>query len=267
MSAGASLAGRRIAVTRAEAQSARLLEALRAEGAVPLHAPAIRVLPPEDPAPLQAAVAALERFDWLICTSANAVRAVVTARTERRGAADWPAALRAAAVGPTTAHALRAEGLPVAFTPSSAVAEALAREVPMADGAQVLWPHGDLADSSLGASLAARGARVTAPIAYRTVADVALLGIVDAVRDGRVDALTFTSASTVRHVVEGLGAAGVDLARPGRTPRPLVVCIGPVSAAAARECGLVVDAIAEPHDDRGMITALQQAFAARTAAA
>jgi uroporphyrinogen-III synthase len=267
MSAGRALDARRVVVTRAEAQSARLLEALRAEGAVPIAAPAIRVLPPDDPGPLQAAVADLAQFDWLVCTSTNAVRAVAAALSDAHGAAAWPESLRAAAVGPTTAHALRSEGIAVAFTPSAAVAEAMARELPIVAGARVLWPHGDLADGSLGEALSARGAVVTAPVAYRTVADVALLGIVDAVRDGRVDAITFTSASTVRHVVEGLTAAGVDLARPGRAPRPLVVCIGPVSAAAARECGLIVDAIADPHDDSGMITALTQAFAARAAAA
>lgn len=267
MSAGRALEGRRVVVTRAEAQSARLIEALQVEGAVPLRAPTIRVLPPDDPAPLQAAVADLRQFDWLVCTSTNAVRAVVSARSEALGAAEWPESLRAAAVGPTTALALRAEGLAGAFTPSTAVAEALARELPIAPGARILWPHGDLADGALGEALAARGAVVTAPVAYRTVADIALLGVVDAVRDGRVDAITFTSASTVRHVVEGLTAAGVDLARAGHVPRPIIVCIGPVSAAAARECGLIVDAIADPHDDTGMIIALKQAFAARTAAA
>lgn len=267
MTAGRALAARRVVVTRAAAQAAPLLAALRAHGAVPIAAPAIRVLPPDDPAPLQAVAADLARFDWLVCTSTNGVRALATAHTDLHGAAAWPDTLRSAAVGHATAHAMRAEGITVSFTPSSAVAEALARELPIAPGARVLWPHGDLAAVELATTLAARGAVVTPVVAYRTVADVALLGLVDALRDGRVDAITFTSASTVRHVVEGLTSAGVDLMRPGAAPRPLVVCIGPVSAAAARECGLVVDAIAEPHDDAGLVSALQLAFAARPAAA
>jgi len=267
MNTGRALAARRVVVTRAEAQAAPLLAALRAEGAVPITAPAIRVLPPDDPAPLHAAAADLSRFDWLVCTSTNGVRAIASAHTDAHGAAAWPESLRSAAVGNATAHAMRAEGIAVSFTPSSAVADALARELPLEPGARVLWPHGDLAAGTLAATLSARGAAVTAVVAYRTVADVALLGLVDALRDGRVDAVTFTSASTVRHMVEGLTAAGVDLMRPGTVPRPLVVCIGPVSAAAARECGLVVDATAQPHDDAGLISALQQAFAARPAAA
>lgn len=267
MADGRSLVSKRVVVTRAEAQATPLLDALRAEGAVPITAPAIRVLPPEDPAPLTAAVRALDTFDWLVCTSTNAVRAVARTRAETGATGDWPATLRVAAVGNATAQAFGDDGLAVAFVPSSAVAEALARELPITTGDRVLWPHGDLADRTLAETLAERGAVVTAPIAYRTVSDVALLGIVDALRDGRVDAVTFTSASTVRHVVEGLTAAGVDLARPGTAPRPLVVCIGPVSAAAARECGLTVDAVADPHDDHGLVAALKHAFAARSTAA
>lgn len=259
---GRPLAAKRIVVTRAEAQAAPFLAALRAEGAVPLAAAAIRILPPEDPAPLADALAQLEATDWLVCTSANAVRAVATAR----GARPWPATLRAAAVGVATAQALQAAGLPVSFTPSAAVADALARELPLRPGVRVLWPHGDLAEVGLAATLRARGADVHTAIAYRTVADVALLGLVDALRDGRVDAITFTSASTVRHVVEGLAQAGVTLQPTGRPARPLVVCIGPVTAAAARECGLTVDAVATPHDDHGLLTALKQAFVARLAA-
>ena len=88
-----------------------------------------------------------------------------------------------------------------------------------------------------------------------------------ALRDRRVDAITFSSASTVRHVVEGLGSAGVGLERLPVETRPRIVCIGPVSAAAARECGLPVDGIADPSDDDGLIAALIRCFANRTALA
>lgn len=258
------LAGRRIVVTRAAAQAAPLLERLRALGAVPVAAPAIRILPPDDPAPFTEAVEALATFDWLVCTSANAVRALVGARAD--GAA-WPAGLRVAAVGQATAAALREAGLDVRFSPSTALAEALARELPLEGASRVLWPHGDLADDALTDALTARGATVTAPVAYRTVADVGLLGLVDALRDRRVDAITFTSASTVRHVVEGLAAAGLRLERLDGATRPRVVCIGPVTAAAARECGLPVDGVADPHDDEGLVAALITCFSGRTAAA
>lgn len=257
------LEGRCIVVTRAAAQGAALLDALRALGATPIAAPAIRILPPEDPRPLTAALERLEEIDWLVCTSANAVHAILAARGPD---ATWPETLRVAAVGTATAVALRAAGLAVAFTPSQAVADALGRELPVTAGDRVLWPHGDLAGPALIDALAARGATVVAPVAYRTVSDAGSLGVAEILRDGHVDAITFTSGSTVRHVVDGLTAAGIAVADLDPVTRPLIVCIGPVTAAAARDCGLPVDAVAASHDDAGLIDALLRCCATRSVA-
>jgi uroporphyrinogen-III synthase len=259
-----TLVAKRIVVTRAAAQAAPLLEKLRAEGAIPVATPAIRILPPDDPAALRDAAVSLAKFDWLICTSANGARALIAAREADDA---WPTSLQVAAVGNATARALTDAGITVHFQPSAAVADALGRELPIAAGSTVLWPRGDLAGLELASALASRGAQVTDVVAYRTVADVELLGIVDALRDRRVDAITFSSASTVRHVVEGLAAAGVRIERLPPESRPLIVCIGPVSAAAARECALPVDGIADPSDDDGLVTALIRSFANRTATA
>jgi uroporphyrinogen-III synthase len=258
------LVAKRIVVTRAAAQAAALLDKLRTEGAIPVATPAIRILPPDDPAPLREAANGLNDFDWAIFTSANGVRALLGAR---EAAATWPSKVKVAAVGNATARTLTDAGIAVTFQPSAAVAEALGRELPLGAGSKLLWPRGDLAGRELATALSARGADVTDVVAYRTVADVELLGIVDALRDRRVDAITFSSASTVRHVVEGLAAAGVRIERLPAGTRPLIVCIGPVSAAAARECGLPVDGIADPSDDDGLIAALIRSFANRTAPA
>jgi uroporphyrinogen-III synthase len=258
-----ALTARRIVVTRAAAQSAALMDKLRAAGALPVATPAIEILPPEHPAPLRDASNRLASYQWCVFTSSNAVRAVVA----ECGEAAWPVALRVAAVGNATAKALTDAGIPVHFQPSTAVAEALARELPLQSGNRILWPHGSLAKPELADALTARGGVVDAVVAYRTVADVGLLGVVDALRDGRVDAITFTSASTVRHVVEGIGAAGMRIEQLPAESRPLIVCIGPVSAAAARECGLPVDGIADPSDDDGLVAALVRSFTGRTASA
>lgn len=256
------LEGRRIVVTRAAAQGAALLDALRALGATPIAAPAIRILPPEDPRPLAAALEELDRIDWLVCTSANAVRVI----QDVRGPAPWPAGLQIAAVGTATTVALRAADATVAFTPSQAVADALGRELPVAPGDRVLWPHGDLAGPDLADALHVRGATVIAPVAYRTVSDAGSLGVADILRDGHVDAITFTSGSTVRHVVEGLRAAGIAVADLDPVTRPLIVCIGPVTASAARDCGLPVDGVAATHDDAGLLDALLRCCATRSVA-
>lgn len=259
------LRAKRILVTRAEEQSGPLMELLRAAGATPVAAPAIQILPPDDDAPLRDAVADIARYDWLVCTSANAVRALAELRELLR--LRWPASLRVAAVGSGTARALTEIGLTPSFQPSAAIAEALARELPLGEGARVLWPRSEIAALELAESLRARGAHVDAPIAYRTVASVGLLGIADALRDRRVDAITFTSPSTVRHFLDGIAAAGAPFNRLPAATRPLIAVIGPVTAAAARECGLVVDGVADPHDDAGLVATLAKLFASRTAPA
>jgi len=258
-----ALTARRIVVTRAAAQSAALMDKLRVAGALPVATPAIQIISPEHPAPLHDAAERLDTFQWCVFTSSNAVRALLVEQDPEL----WPDSVKIAAVGNATARALADAGLDVHFQPSTAVAEALARELPIEPGDRVLWPHGDLAKPELTDALTARSAIVEAVVAYRTVSDIALLGIVDALRDGRVDAITFTSASTVRHVVEGLSAAGVRLEKLPVATRPLIVCIGPVSAAAARECGLPVDGIADPSDDDGLVAALIRSFTSRTATA
>lgn len=254
----------RVIVTRPAAQGAELMQKLRAAGAVPVAAPAIEILPAEDDAPLLDAVARLDDYDWLVFTSANAVAHTQQARIAA-GAPEHPPRPRIAAVGAGTAAACEKDGFAVHFQPSAALGETLGRELPLVDGARVLWPRGSLAPDTLAELLRARGATVDAPIAYRTVTNLDLLGIVDAMRDRRIDALTFTSPSTVRHFVDGLAAAGVRLHRLPDTERPRVVCIGPVTAAAARECGLAVDAVADPHDDDGLVAALVRIFAERPA--
>lgn len=258
------LLGRRIVVTRSAQQSAGLLEMLRALGAIPVAAPAIRLMPPDDLTPLLEAVRHLDTFDWLVCTSGNAVSALSEVRRSLGFA--WPARLRIAAVGSGTARALEEAGAEVAFVPTRALGEVLGRELPVAPGESVLWPHGDLAGPALHDGLVARGALVTAPVAYRTVSDAGSLGVVEILRDGHIDAITFTSGSTVRHVAEGLSAAGIGLDSLDAGTRPLIICIGPVTAEAARAAGLPVDAVAATHDDAGLVDALLRSLMSRSMA-
>ena len=73
-------------------------------------------------------------------------------------------------------------------------------------------------------------------------------------REGGVDAVTFTSASTVRGFVRSLGAV---------KGTPKVVCIGPVTAKEAREHGFTIAAVATPHTAEGMLAALERVFTPR----
>jgi uroporphyrinogen-III synthase len=71
-----------------------------------------------------------------------------------------------------------------------------------------------------------------------------------ALTEGRVDALAFTSASTVDGFVRVAGVV--------RGPR--VACIGPVTARAARTAGFKVHAVARPHTIEGLVEGLERAL-------
>ena len=249
------LAGRRVLVTRARQQAGPTCEALEALGAEVVCLPTIQFAAPVDDEPLRRAAGRLEEYDWLIVTSANAVEPLWTSvRAAGRDARAF-ANLRICAIGPGTAQALSGMGLCADLIPEDHRAEgvlaALAEE-PLA-AKRVLIPRAAVAREVLPETLRARGAEVDVVPAYRTVLpepEQTAEGL-DAVRRGEVDVLTFTSASTVDHFAELVGA---DLAASvaGRT----IVAIGPVTAAACARHGLPVHVVPETFTLSTMIDAL-----------
>ena len=234
------LFGKRILVTRPKGQSMELVERLEAMGAEAVEAPMIRILPPDDAAPLADACARAGEFDWIVFSSANAVDAFME---QLLGARDLRAlgGVKVCAVGPSTAEQLEDYGLNVDLTPAEYRAEAVVRA--LADsgelrGRKFLLPHADIGREVIAEELRKQGAEVTEVIAYRTIA-------VEADREGEpdifrmllersIDVVTFTSASAVRNFVRILGAEpAADLL--GST---VVACIGPVTAEAAAQANV-----------------------------
>jgi uroporphyrinogen III methyltransferase/synthase len=252
------LHGRRVLVTRARDQASALTDRLAELGALPLEFPAIRIEPLEDPTSLDRAVARLAEVDWVVFTSANGVRAAFQ-RLEAAGRdARAFGQARVAAIGPATTAALaergvRADFVPVAFT-SDAIASELAPSI--RSGNRVLLLRADIAPPSLADRLASLGAVVENVTAYRTVPDAGGRDEVrQLLRDERIDVVTFTSSSTVRNLVDGLEG------ETGLLARPLIACIGPVTAATAVDLGLRVDIVAAEHTVGGLIEALVQRLA------
>jgi uroporphyrinogen-III synthase len=243
-------------VTRAPTQAADLLALLRERGAEPLACPTIAVQPPESYAQLDAAVRALDRYDWVTFTSANAALAFVD-RLAALGAR-VPATLRLAAVGLGTAGVLADRLRAPDFVPRTSLAEALAAELDDVDGRRVLFPRGDLARDALATTLRGRGAVVDEVLAYRTVAGDGTDDLVRLVREGGVDAILFMSASSVRHFLDALKPrAGA----PPLGPRPpAVICIGPETARAATEGRLEVSAVAVEKTVSGIVDAVERWF-------
>ena len=256
------LQGKRIAVTRAEEQSIGLLARLNLLGAATVVCPAIAIIPPADFAALDAAIGRLSEYDWLIVTSANGVRALLDRMAALGQSAVSLAHLAIGAIGPATADALAERGLQAHFMPSAYVAESILAEIGDLAGKRILLPRADIARATLAVGLRAMGATVDEIAAYRTVPGSGARELAGVLRAKTLDAITFTSSSTVRYMLEGLEQAGIsrDEARM-LLNATAVVCIGPITAATASEYGLRVDAVAHQYTADGVVDALVEWFA------
>lgn len=241
------LAGTRIVVTRPESKP--LAEALELLGADVSIVPLIEIRPVEDPRALDAAVEDLSSYDWVVFTSINGVAAVGERLSGMGGGG------RVAAVGPVTADAVRALGVEPSFVAQRA-SEDIASGLGPLEGVRVLLPQADIADPRLADELRESGAAVDTVVAYRTVeVEPSLWGVLPL----RIaDAIVLASGSAVRSLasiagsLEGLGES------------TLLVCIGPKTAAAAREVGLPVGLVADETTADGIIRALVTHFGEST---
>ena len=246
------LHGRRVVVTRARAQASGLAARLAALGADVVEAPAIRVVARSSETPeIAAALVAIGSYALVCITSANGATLLMDALSARGQDARALAGATVAAVGPATVAALRARGIRADVVPERSISDALApalERVPLA-GRRVLVVRPGEARDTLPQALAERGARVDAVAIYDTVPeplDPALLERVES-----ADYATFTSSSTVRYLLDGLGAGGGAALAGTR-----IASIGPATSATARELGLEVDVEAARHDVDGLIEAL-----------
>jgi uroporphyrinogen III methyltransferase / synthase len=256
------LFGRRVVVTRARAQTGELSVELERLGAEVLEFPTIEIRPPEDFGPLDEAIRDLDTFSWLIFTSVNGVEAFVE-RLAHQGLdlRAVPRDARVAAIGPATARRIREIGLRVDVVPREFRAEALLEVVtgdPLA-GRRVLIPRAKMAREVLPERLREAGAEVVVPPAYESVpSSEGKVELVKRLEAGRIDCVTFTASSTVENFVLAFGVQEAARLLSGAR----VACIGPITAEAARERGIRVDAEAREYTIPGLIAAVLDLFAA-----
>lgn len=241
------LLGRSVVIARTQAQAGLLAASLQRLGARTVVVPTIEIAPPADAGEaLRRAAGDLEngRYDWVAFTSANAVEALMGCLRDARSFGRTSVA----AIGPGTSRALEGVGVRPDLIPDRSVAEGLLESFrDPADGDRfVLLPQADRARATLASGLASAGWGVDVVEAYRTVTRELTPAERDAARG--CDAIAFTSGSTVTGY---LASAGDVAALP-----PVVVCIGPTTAAAAAAAGITVTAMADPHTLDGLVSAL-----------
>jgi len=244
--AGGSLAGRTIVVTRATDQAGTLATALADRGATVVELPVVGIDDPADggaalAAALDAAIDRRADAGWLVVTSPNGARRVA----DRLAGRPWPG--RIAAVGPTTAEPLLAAGHLVDLVPGRAVAEGLLEDLPAptTEGERVLLARAEVARDVLPDGLVDAGFAVEVVVAYRNVEPTVDPDALAAA--ATADLATFTSESTVLRFTALVG---------DRRPSA-AACIGPISAAAARTAGYEV-VEADPHSVAGLVAAVER---------
>ena len=219
------LAGLRILNPRPAAQAAPLSQKLRTLGAEVVELPCIE-LEPLDFEPVDAGA-----FDWIVFTSANAVRFFF------RAAPAAPPPARICATGPGTAAALDALGLKADLIAEQHHAEGAAAALARAgvQGARILLPAALATREVLPRELSALGARVTTLPVYRNIVPAGLETAAQALfaPGVRPHWVIFTSPSTVKNLLAAVGRGALEGVR--------IAVIGPVTADAVRKHGLVVD--------------------------
>jgi uroporphyrinogen III methyltransferase / synthase len=256
------LFGRRIVVTRSREQAGELMDMLEERGAEAIAAPTIHIAPPEDTEPMDRAAAQAATFDWIVFTSANGVDQFMK-RVLATGDVRDLKGVRICTTGPSTASRLQRYGIRVDLMPSEyraeAVIEALKGTGSLA-GQRFLLPQADGARDVLADELREAGADVANVVAYRTVlAGTEPEGEQDVYRmllDRQIDAVTFTSASTVKNFVQIFGhEQAVDLLR-----TTVVASIGPVTAEAAQQLGIQTTVMPSDYTVPHLVDALVEHF-------
>jgi uroporphyrinogen III methyltransferase/synthase len=236
-----ALYGWTVLVPRTKDQAGEMSEKLVSHGALPIEVPTIAVEPPRSPAQMERAVKGLVdgRYQWVVFTSTNAVRAVWEKFNEFGLDARAFSGVKIACVGQATAERVRAFGIEPELVPSGEQSSlGLLDEFPPYDDVfdpvnRVLLPRADIATETLAEGLRDRGWEIEDVTAYRTVrAAPPPAHTREMIKTGGFDAVCFTSSSTVRNLV---GIAGKPHAR------TIVACIGPKTAETAAEFGLRVD--------------------------
>ncbi len=233
------LSGRRIVITRAREQQGDFAEILEGYGAEVIECPTIAILPPDDWSALDGSLERIGSYHWLIFTSANGARFFLRRLQElgrdQRALHD----IRVAAIGPATAAALREGGLGTDVVPgeyrAEAILEAMDKDL---RGVRILIPRAAEAREVLPAGLRERGAEVDVVTVYRTVQVTDQAGpVLNLLRARAIDAVTFTSSSTVMNFADLFPREDLPALLNGVT----IACIGPITAETAARYGLAAD--------------------------
>ena len=251
------LFGKRIVITRDRGQAVELAAALNELGAEAILLPTIEIRPPEDPEPLDHAIARLRTYDWLIFTSVNGVRFFIERLDASARDMRALSSLKICAIGPATRAAVEALHLKVDLMPRGICRGKSGGGVYGGASERTANPA---ASRGRGSRRGAEGTDATRRERRRRggVSHDRTRGLAEHVAEvfaRKMDWITFGSSSAVQNLVEAAGPAALL----GVSHSVRIASIGPVTSQTVRDCGLQVDAEAKPYTMEGLIAAIVHA--------
>jgi uroporphyrinogen-III synthase len=256
-----SMLGKRILVTRGEGQAEEFAALIRMRGGIPVLFPTVRLFPPDDPGPLDGALARLPSFDWILFASANAA-IYFCARAAEKGICGPPPGVRVASVGPGTSRELRRLGFPADLTAERHTAEGLAEALRRQGiaGKRFLLPRAREGRESLPAEIARQGGSVETVVVYRNGLPERDERAARDIVENPPDVCTFASPSSFRNFFLLLGEA--PAAKVLSVSR--IAVIGEVTARAVAERNFEVDIMPEKYTLDGMVEAIAARLASQS---
>ncbi|MGD8405851.1 MAG: uroporphyrinogen-III synthase [Anaerolineales bacterium] len=255
----------KVLITRPRNQADSFANALANAGFDPIFFPVIEIRLFEENVALDRAIKKISCYDWIVFTSVNGVDAFFSrlesaTESQSHGEFNYSLCLRdsvantkVAAIGPKTAQSLETRGVTPDFVPDEYVAEAILPGLGDLRGRWVLLPRAEIARKALPEAILQAGGVAHEIAVYQTLPAEPDLEGLTALKSG-VDAVTFTSPSTVENFVEIVRREGLN---PLQLPRnPLIACIGPITQKAAQEAGFSETVVAEEYTTEGIVTLL-----------
>ena len=257
-----ALSGKRILITRARAQARALADRIEDLGGEVIEFPTIEIRPPESYNALDEAITKIGSYDWAIFTSVNGVEVFLQRLRHLKKGAGMLERISIAAIGPETAKRLEEAGLRPEVVPRQYRAEGILDALKAEDlrGKRVLLPRAAGGRKILPETLRQWGAEVDVVDTYYAVLPSTDPSPVrHLLQEGRIDAVTFTSSSTVSHFVRLF--PGEEVGR--LLERTAVACIGPITQVTAEESGIRVDVVSDEYTIPGLVDAIAGFFKRR----
>jgi len=251
------LFGKRVLVTRAGSQAGSLERLLTERGAQSVRFSSIEIRPVRANFELDRGISDLNTYDWVAFTSVNGVEAFFRRVGEMNLDSRALGGLKIGAIGPMTARALLERGITADYVPRVHTGEGFISGLTQkaVRGKRFLLPRADIADDEITVGLKKLGATVDEIAVYRTARPRSNQAkLKELLLPGHLDAITFTSSSTVTNLLAGLSSAGIGQIR------AKIACIGPKTAATAVKAGLKVHVLAKEQSMAGLIEAMEDYF-------